>query len=299
VKDGTGRPVNTRQEEVTWLGVSSGPAGLRVPESVIIPKASEIQVEIDQGILGSQGLEDSLIGLLEHYRRVLPLDRAQTVITQVRERLDLSHLSQEKEISKTLKHLFTDHTSPGLRHREMGALDGNQWSKKMEQEPKLDQIWLGHCSGTLGRPDAKTRASSTGAPAQSAPAAVENGTVWRIGLWVDGPHRAHVIARRIDDKWHEGWVFADKESLSVPEIVVRALADGLRRLRDRGATEVTVVVTDRTLHGYGWRGWDVRSLRMLDALRQLQAARAGVRLTWEPGRRFAKLSTSHRLGASS
>lgn len=299
VKEGTGRPVNTRQEEVTWLGVSIGPEGLRVPEIVIVSKAREIQGDIDHGVLSSQGLEDLLIGLLEHYRRVLPLDRAQTVITQMRERLDLSQLSQEKEVSKTLKHLFTDHTSHGLKHREMDALDGNQWSKKTEQEPKLDQIWIGHCSGMLGRPDAKTRASSTGAPAQSAPAAVENGTVWRIGVWVDGPHQAHVIARRVDDQWHEGWAFADKESLSVPEIVVRALADGLRRLHDRGATEVTVVVTDRTLHGYGWRGWDVRSLRMHVALQQLQSARASIRLLWQPGRRFAKLATSHHLGVSS
>lgn len=299
VKDGTGRPVNTCQEEVAWLGVSIGPEGLRVPESVIMSKASEIQGDIDHGVLSLKGLEDLLIGLLEHYRRVIPPDRFQTAVTTIRDRLDLSRLSHEREVSRTLKHFFTDHTPHGLKHRKLDALDGRQWSKKTEQEPKLELIWLGHCSGMLGRPDAKTRASSTGAPAQSAPAAVENGTAWRIGVWVDGPHRAQVIARQVGDQWHEGWAFADNESLSVPEIVVRALADGLRRLRDRGATEVTVVVTDQTLHGYGWRGWDVHSLRMHVALQQLQSARASIKLIWQPGRRFAKLATSRHLGVSS
>jgi hypothetical protein len=53
-----------------------------------------------------------------------------------------------------------------------------------------------------------------------------------------------------------------------------------------GATAVTVVVTDPTLHGYFWRHWEVHSLRMHTALAALDKATLGIEFNLEPGKRF-------------
>jgi hypothetical protein len=125
-----------------------------------------------------------------------------------------------------------------------------------------------------------------GALARFAPLVVENvGAEWRLGACADGPRRARVVIRQVGTDNRQGGAFEDKESDSAPLIVVRALIVGLARLRSAGAQDVTIVPLDKTLVGYLFRKWRVRSLAMHAALVQLMEAASGLRLSFEAPRR--------------
>lgn len=135
--------------------------------------------------------------------------------------------------------------------------------------------------------DVSSEVHSTGAPAKSAPRAVENGSqAWRLGAAADGPRQVRLVARQIGDDQRHAWHFSVKDSTSPSEAVLLGLADGVDRIRQLGATSVTVVVTDPTLYGYVWRRWEVHSLRMHAALAALDRATLGLEVTFEPGRKF-------------
>jgi len=123
-------------------------------------------------------------------------------------------------------------------------------------------------------------ASSAGAPARSAPAAVENlNSAWRLGCRPAGARRARVVIRQVGDLQHQDWEFVSACSRSCSEILVLALADGLARLRIMGATHVTVVVPpDSTLQGYLERGWRPGSVAMHQAVKMLIQASDGIEL---------------------
>jgi hypothetical protein len=90
IKPGTGRLVDTREVPAVWLGISFGPNGLDVPKSTIVAKATRLQAKLEQGILGPTGIEDSLMNLDQHYRRIIGSERSQEVILSIKGRLDLS-----------------------------------------------------------------------------------------------------------------------------------------------------------------------------------------------------------------
>lgn len=124
-----------------------------------------------------------------------------------------------------------------------------------------------------------------GALARFAPLVVENEAVqWRLGACVHGSRHARGLVRQIDTQRQQTWVFEDKDSKSRPQLVVRAWIHGLARLRSVGAQEVTVVVVDRTLVGYFFHAWRVRSLAMHAALQRLLEATSGLRVVFEPPR---------------
>lgn len=119
---------------------------------------------------------------------------------------------------------------------------------------------------------------STGAPARSAPCAVEKGSsTWRLAVRAQGRSRVILAAQRQGAR-PERWEFELPDSASSAEAGVLGLAEGLRRLGVSGASRVTVVVTDRTLAGYLWRGWRPRSLRMRHALAQLLERAEGLEI---------------------
>ena len=126
-----------------------------------------------------------------------------------------------------------------------------------------------------------------GAPAESAPAVVENGNRrWRLGAAADGPRQARLVARQRGDDHRHDWRFSVENSTSTSEVVLLGLTDGVDRLSEMGATSITVIVTDPTLHGYIWRRWEVHSLRMHTALAAFLKATRGIEVTLEPGRKF-------------
>jgi hypothetical protein len=59
------------------------------------------------------------------------------------------------------------------------------------------------------------------------------------------------------------------------------LVDGLTRLKAAGATSVTIVVSDKTLNGYLFHHWRIRSLAMHASLVQLLETAAGLRVSFE------------------
>ena len=134
-------------------------------------------------------------------------------------------------------------------------------------------------------------ANDPGAPAKSAPEVVENGNqAWRLGAVADGPRRARVVARQLGDPEHQVWPFTADGSTSTTEVVLLALTDGVDRLRQIGATSVTIVVNDPTLHGYVWRRWTVHSLRVHSALTAFDKATLGIVVNLEPARKFRRLT---------
>lgn len=119
-----------------------------------------------------------------------------------------------------------------------------------------------------------------GTPVVSVPAAVEN-SEWRLAVVARVPRRATVVARAVGAETREGWTVDLPTSVSTPEAVLLGLADALIRLRLRGASAVTVLVTEKTLEGYLARGWQPRSLGMHAALTEVVAAAEGVRVDFE------------------
>jgi hypothetical protein len=84
VKQGTGNLVDTREQAAVWLGVSFGPDGLAVPEAAIEAKAARLQAKLDQGVLDAKGVEDSLMSLDQHYRRIIGPERSQAVVLSIK-----------------------------------------------------------------------------------------------------------------------------------------------------------------------------------------------------------------------
>lgn len=114
IKPGTGKLVDVRQEPAVWLGISFAPHGLDVPQATIDAKAARLQAKLEQGVLDGQGVEDSLISLDQHYRRIIGPERAQEVISSIRDRLDLSAVTQSrKEGTARLRELVRGHHHRG------------------------------------------------------------------------------------------------------------------------------------------------------------------------------------------
>ena len=129
-----------------------------------------------------------------------------------------------------------------------------------------------------------SEAYSTGAPARSAPAAVEKtATPWRLGAVARGPRQALVIVRPPGSST-ERWLVAAPQSESCPEAALLGLHEGLQHVRAHGAIHVTIVVFEDTLAGYLWRGWRPRSLRMHQALRRFLQATDGMTSRFECAR---------------
>jgi hypothetical protein len=130
-----------------------------------------------------------------------------------------------------------------------------------------------------------SEASDHGASARFAPLIVENENVeWRLVACAAGPRRARVLVRQAGAERVQAWVFEDETSDSSPQVVVLALLDALARLRLAGARNVTVVALDKTLRGYLFHGWRVRSLAMHDSLLRLMAAARGLEVSFEVAR---------------
>jgi hypothetical protein len=128
-----------------------------------------------------------------------------------------------------------------------------------------------------------SEASDHGASARFAPLIAENaGAGWRLGAAANGPRRARALVRQVGTDRRHGWAFEERDSASTPEIVVRALTDGVVRLRAIGANDVTIVVLNRTLSGYLFLSWQVHSLAMHAALERLLEASSGLRVSFEP-----------------
>src|SRR5665213_3402900 len=118
--------------------------------------------------------------------------------------------------------------------------------------------------------------SDPGAPALSAPAvAGKSDHAWRLGARAQGARNVLVVVRPPGSQ-PERWLVDASESESCPEAALRGLEEGLRHVRARGATHVTIVVFDNTLAGYLWRGWRPRSLRMHQALSGFLQAADGI-----------------------
>jgi len=114
IKAGTGKIADTRADAITWLGISFGPAGLDVPSATIDKKAFELQGKIDHAIIGPEGVEDRLMSLHKHYRRIIQPGRAQKLIASIRERLITTKLSlTRKEDLENLRTLINDRQSRG------------------------------------------------------------------------------------------------------------------------------------------------------------------------------------------
>lgn len=131
-----------------------------------------------------------------------------------------------------------------------------------------------------------TEVSDPGAPAMLAPAVAGNaGSVWRLVAVADGPRRARVLASQTGSALRQEWRFSSDESTSTTETVILALTDGLVRLAGLEARQVVVVVSDLTLSGYLWRGWDVHSVTLHRALIGLVGAAGAMSVTFSPLRR--------------
>jgi hypothetical protein len=140
------------------------------------------------------------------------------------------------------------------------------------------------CVRRLAAPtDRSSGARDAGAPARSAPAILEKpSSEWRLVVRASGPKQALVVARRVGTHRSEPWLVRFPESLSRPETVLLALAEGVRCLAGRGARVVTLVVTDKTLDGYLRRGWRPRSLAMHEALVRFVEAASSLTVAFEP-----------------
>lgn len=121
-----------------------------------------------------------------------------------------------------------------------------------------------------------------GASARFAPLIVENENVeWRLVACAAGPRRARVLVRQAGAERAQAWVFEDETSDSNPQIVVLALLNGFARLRATGARNVMVVALDKTVLGYLFHGWRVRSLAMHTSLVHLFDAARGLDVSFE------------------
>lgn len=292
VKSGTGMIADVRVEPVTWLGIEFGPLGLDVPDNIVEKKAAELQEELKLGIIASEGIDDALVSLDHHYRPIISEERSRKVIASIRGRLDVPNLPNDrKENTRQTRSLIEiRHTvDPRPTRANRGDSRTESTTGLEERTPSGDRI-REPTPGTVGivRTLAVPTAQSSGtngpgAPARSAPAVVEKG-LWRIGAVARGSRGATLVARQVGCELHERWEIDLPASESRPEAVLLALTDGMARLCERSANAVTVVVTDRTIVGYVWRGWQPRSLRMHRALAQLVGAAEGLALTFERAR---------------
>ena len=280
VRAGTGRAADLCSESIVWLGISFGPSGVSVPSARIAAKTAELQAEIDQEVISSLELEDVLMGLLRHYQRIVPDGTALAAISTIRDglRLPISFGKQEVN-SKTLEGLY-DRSVRGLRHPS--ALDERDRTHGSMESNLLRRGTLSLVNSALCSPDEKSRTRSTGVPAQSTPVAAENPNHWRLGVWVASPTQCRVVARRLDERAHQYWQFAEPAASSTTSLVLAAIRDAISRLRHRAARHITVVVGDPTLRGYVTRGWRVRSLDVYRAIERLNLEAGNLTVELEP-----------------
>ncbi len=122
------------------------------------------------------------------------------------------------------------------------------------------------------------QAGAQGDPASSS-SSVPKKTTWAIRVTPWSTQAAVVLL--VGPGRVRNWsMVRNDDAQSVPETVLRAYSDGLRLLADLGATDVVLVVLDRTLDGYLRLGWRPRSLAMLRALRGLVQALEPFEVRW-------------------
>ncbi|MEI9942180.1 MAG: reverse transcriptase domain-containing protein [Pseudomonadota bacterium] len=114
IKTGTGQMVDTREHVAVWLGISFGPQGLDVPEATIEAKASRLQAKVDHGVLDVLGVEDSLVALDQHYRRIVGPERSQAVVASIKGKLTFSAPSHTRKVGiDRLRDLVGEHHHRG------------------------------------------------------------------------------------------------------------------------------------------------------------------------------------------
>lgn len=100
---------------------------------------------------------------------------------------------------------------------------------------------------------------------------------WALAARARGPR--HVALRAVSS---DGAVWRRElrleASTSGAEATAIGLAHGLRALRAAGATDVRILVTERTLDGYLHRGWRPKSVAMVSAMQQLVDGAMGLRI---------------------
>jgi len=115
VKIGTGRPLDTRAESLTWLGIAFGPDGLHVPTEVVSRKVADLQARIDAGLTSEEGVEPSLISLSNYYERTVGPAEAMAVVSFINKGLDLPNIphTSRKEGIEHLTQLVDDRSRRG------------------------------------------------------------------------------------------------------------------------------------------------------------------------------------------
>jgi len=110
VKDGMGDVQDVRQAPVHWLGLAFLSGSIDVPQQVIDKKIKRFQDKATHGLLSAEGIEDALLGLRAHYRRILPPTRCEEVMAIMKRGIAGIHypLSPQQKEAEVLRRLLQD-----------------------------------------------------------------------------------------------------------------------------------------------------------------------------------------------